>query len=101
MNILSLLLALLIAAVLVVFGAQNTQSVSFQFLAWKTPAVPVVLALAIALGVGALLAWVASVPGRFRGMRSNRSLRHRVEAQEQRGLSSPVDQPTEQPDQSP
>jgi uncharacterized integral membrane protein len=82
MNIVRLLLALLVAALLVVLGAQNTQSVSFHFVAWETPAIPVVLALAVALLLGVILAWVVSVPGRFRGMRSNRRLRHQIEDQE-------------------
>lgn len=84
MNIISLMLALVIAAALVVFGAQNTQSVRFHFLTWETPAIPVVLALAIALLLGALLAYLVSVPGRFRGMRSRRRLRRQVEEQEER-----------------
>lgn len=82
MNVLKLILGLLLAAALVVFGAQNTQSVSFHFIAWETPAVPVVLALAIAVLLGVLLSWIVSVPGRFRGMRQRRSLQHEVEAHE-------------------
>jgi len=88
MNIVRLILALVVAALLVVFGAQNTQSVSFRFVTWETTAIPVVLALAIALLLGALLAWMVSVPGRFRGMRSNRRLRHQVEDQERRTQDS-------------
>jgi uncharacterized integral membrane protein len=82
MNVLKLILGLLLAAALVVFGAQNTQSVSFHFIAWETPSVPVVLALAIAVLLGVLLSWIVSVPGRFRGMRQRRSLQHEVEAHE-------------------
>lgn len=82
MNIVKLVVGLLLAAALVVFGAQNTQSVSFEFIAWETPSVPVVLALAIAVLVGVLLAWIISVPGRFRGMRRRRSLQHEVDAHE-------------------
>jgi len=101
MNIVTLLLVLLLAAVLVVFGAQNTQSVSFHFLGWETPALPVVLALAIALALGAVLSWIVSVPGRFRGMRNTRSLRHQVEDQERRSAPRTVEEPSEDREPSP
>lgn len=79
MNILKLILGLLLTATLVVLGAQNTQSVSFHFLSWETPAAPVVLALAIAVLVGVLLSWIVSVPGRFRGMRQRRGLQREID----------------------
>lgn len=97
MNILTLLVALLIAAVFVLFGAQNTQSVSFHFVKWETPAIPVVLVLAIALALGALLAWTVSVPARVRGMRDNRSLRRQVKDQERRAPLSAEDDSNETP----
>lgn len=78
MNIVKLIIGLVVAAALVVFGAQNTQSVTFQFLAWDTPSVPVVLALAIAVLVGVLLAWAVSIPGRIQGWRTRRELQHEV-----------------------
>jgi uncharacterized membrane protein YciS (DUF1049 family) len=62
MNVLKLVVGLGFASALVVFGAQNTQSVSFHFLVWDTASVPVVLALAIAVLVGVLLSWIVSVP---------------------------------------
>jgi len=82
MNALRLILGLLIATMLVVFGAQNTQSVSFHFLGWDTPSIPVVLAVAIAVALGALLAWTVSLPGRYRGRRDRRALQHQLQAQE-------------------
>lgn len=83
MNIFRLSLGLLVATILVVVGAQNTQSVTFHFLFWETRAMPVVLALAIAVFLGALLAWIVSIPGRYRGMRSHRDLQHRAEHAEE------------------
>ena len=78
MNILKLIVGLLLAAVLVVVGAQNTQSVTFRFIEWETPAVPMALGLAIAVLIGVLLGWIVSVPGRIHGQR--RSLQHEVDA---------------------
>ena len=80
MNILKLIVGLLLAAVLVVVGAQNTQSVTFRFIEWETPAVPMALGLAIAVLIGVLLGWIVSVPGRIHGMRQRRSLQHEVDA---------------------
>lgn len=82
MNVLKLIAGLLLASGLVVFGAQNTQSVSFRFIAWETPSVPAVLALAVAVLLGVLLSWIVSVPGRFRGMRQRRGLQHEVDARD-------------------
>ncbi|MDO9446192.1 MAG: LapA family protein, partial [Dehalococcoidia bacterium] len=83
MNIFRLSLGLLVATILVVVGAQNTQSVAFHFLFWETRSMPVVLALALAVFLGALLAWIVSIPGRYRGMRSHRDLQHRAEHAEE------------------
>jgi len=41
MSTLKLIAALLVAIVLVVFGAQNTQAVTFHFLIFKAPAAPI------------------------------------------------------------
>ncbi len=65
MNVFRLIIGVLAATALVVFGVQNTQSVSFHFLVWDTPSVPVLLALAIAVLLGALVSWIVSIPGRF------------------------------------
>lgn len=82
MNVLKLIVGVLLAAALVVLGAQNTQSVTFQFLAWETPSVPVVLALAIGVLAGVLLSWIVSIPGRVHGMRERRALQHEVDRRE-------------------
>ena len=57
---LKLIAALLVAIVLVVFGAQNTQAVTFHFLMFKAPSAPMVLALFVAALLGALLGWIVS-----------------------------------------
>ena|SRR5947209_854438 len=76
-----LIAALLVATALVVFGAQNTQAVTLHFLMFKVPAMPMVLTLSAAVLLGALLGWIVSVPGRFRGMNERRGLRGQVKAQ--------------------
>lgn len=81
MGSLKLIAALLVATVLVVFGAQNTQAITLHFLMFKVPAMPMVLALFAAVLLGALLGWIVSVPGRFRGMHERRGLRGQVKAQ--------------------
>jgi uncharacterized integral membrane protein len=75
-----LVAALILAAILVVFGAQNTQSVTFHFLVFDAGPVPVVLVVFLAAILGALLAWIVSAPGRFRGMRHRRDLEHQIAA---------------------
>jgi uncharacterized integral membrane protein len=80
MGSLKLIAALLGATVLVVFGAQNTQAITLHFLMFKVPSMPMVLALFAAVVLGALLGWVVSVPGRFRGMHERRGLRGQVQA---------------------
>jgi len=70
-----------------VFWAQNTQAVTFHFLMFKMPSVPMVLALFVAALLGALLAWIVSAPGRFRRMRERRGLQGQVAAQERAAVS--------------
>jgi uncharacterized integral membrane protein len=83
MSSLKLIAALLVALVLVVFGAQNTQAVTFHFLMFKAPSTPMVLALFVAAVLGTLLGWIVSAPGRFRRMRERRGLQGQVAAHEQ------------------
>lgn len=78
MDSLKLIAALLVAIVLVVFGAQNTQSVTFHFLVFKAPSAPMVLALFVAALLGVLLGWIVSAPGRFRRRRERRGLQGQV-----------------------
>lgn len=79
-----LIVGLILATALVVFGAQNTQSVTFHFLMFDVGPAPVLFAVFTAAIVGAVLAWIVSAPGRFRGMRRRRDLEHQVTvAQEQ------------------
>ena len=63
-----LLIAMMIAIGLVVFGAQNTAATSLRFLAWETPSVPVVAAIALAVTAGVLMSILAALPGRIRDL---------------------------------
>ena len=83
---------LTIATALAVLGAQNTQSVTFHFFMWELRAVPVVAALFAALLVGALLGWMVTAPGRFRGMRRRRALEHEVATAQQRTVAAVSEQ---------
>ena len=75
-----LIAGLVLATGLVVFGAQNTQSVTFHFLMWEAGPAPVIFAVFAAALVGVLLGGLVSAPGRFRGMRRRRDLEHQVTA---------------------
>jgi uncharacterized integral membrane protein len=72
MRSLKLIAGLIVATILVVFGVQNTQMVTFHFLMFTAPSVPMVLALFVAALLGVLLGWILSVPGRFRRRRQRR-----------------------------
>ena len=80
MNSPKLFAALLIATILVVFGAQNTQGVKFHFLILNAPSVPLVLPLFVAILLGALLGWIVAAPERFRRLRLRRGLESQVAA---------------------
>jgi uncharacterized integral membrane protein len=82
-NTFKLIVGLILAGVLVAFGAQNTQAITLHFLIFKAPSMPMVLALFAAALLGALLAWVVSAPDRFRRMRERRGLRSQVTAHDQ------------------
>lgn len=90
-----LIIGLLLATVLVVFGAQNTQSASLRFLAWDTPEIPLVVVLALTLLAGVLLSWLVSIPGRFRNRRERHELQHQVDAQQHVVVAPPSPPPTE------
>jgi uncharacterized integral membrane protein len=82
MSTVKLIAGLLLATIIVVFGAQNTQSVTLHFLMLTFPAAPMVLALFAAALIGALLGWIVSAPGRFRRMRERQGLQGQVRAHE-------------------
>ena len=83
MNTTKLFAALILATAIVVFGAQNTQAVTFHFLLFKVPAVPLVLPLFGAVLLGAILAMIVAAPGRFRRMRQRQGLQSEVAAHDQ------------------
>lgn len=75
MNSVKLLLFFVVATILVVFGAQNTQPITIHFLVFKLPSTPVVSALAVAALLGALLTFIGTLFGRVRTAREH----HRAE----------------------
>lgn len=64
------LLALLVAAVIVLFVLENTHSVALLFLGWSTPQVPVsvfvLLAFLAGMMLGPLFAWFMGLRRRFK-----------------------------------
>jgi uncharacterized integral membrane protein len=87
-NSTKLFAALILAIAVVVFGAQNTQAITFHFLMFKVPAVPLVLPLFGGVLLGAVLALIVAAPGRFRRMRQRHGLQSEIAAHE-RAAESP------------
>src|SRR5947209_17764530 len=90
MSSLKLIAALLVATVLVVFGAQNTQAVTFHFLVFKVPSAPMVFALFVAALLGALLGWIVSAPSRFRSRRQRHDLQGQVASRDRTAAAAAV-----------
>jgi len=67
-------LALIIAIIAVIFALQNTLIVTVSFIIWKFTG-SLALVLLLALAVGALISFLASLPAIVRGKWSLRSLR--------------------------
>ena len=91
MSILRLIVGLVAAMVVVVFGSQNTQAVTFHFLMAKVPSVPLVLALFVAMLFGVLLGWIVAAPGQFRRMRERRGLRGQIADQKRTTAAAEAD----------
>ena len=82
----NLITALAVATVLVVFGAQNTQSVTFHFFMFDLGPAPIVFAVFVAAFLGAAVGWLFSVPGSIRGDRSRRHLEQEVTVAHQQNV---------------
>ena len=93
MTTLRLIAGLVLLTIVVVFGAQNTQAVTFHFLVFKVPSAPLVLALFLAVVLGALLGWIVSAPGRFRRMRERHHLEGQVVAHERAATAARTEHP--------
>jgi uncharacterized integral membrane protein len=72
-----LLLALIISVLALIFAIQNTASVTVAFLFWDTQT-PLTVVLLIALGVGAVVTFLAMLPGQIRGKWSSFSKGRRI-----------------------
>lgn len=72
-----LLLALIISILALIFAIQNTATVTVSFLFWETQS-PLTVVLLIALGVGALVTFLAMLPGQIRGKWSSFSKGRRI-----------------------
>ena len=106
MAAMKLIVALVFATILVVFGVQNTQSVTFHFLMFDLGPAPVIFAVFAAALTGVIVGWLVSVPGRLRGVRTRRELEHEITAAHQRTAAAVTDKEESQararpPEQSP
>lgn len=90
---LRLIAGLIVLTVAVVFGAQNTGEVTLHFFMFRVPSAPLVLALFVAVVLGALLGWIVSAPGRFRRMRERHHLEGQVVAQERAATAAGNERP--------
>jgi uncharacterized integral membrane protein len=77
-----LLVGGLLVAFLWTFGAQNSQPVDVQYFGAEVPGAPLWLVTVVAVALGLLLATLATIPGRVRGMMATRRLRQQVQQQE-------------------
>lgn len=62
----TIVLAVLLAVVLAVFGAQNTEMVTLHFLGFTARALPLSLVILGGAVIGALLSFLVGLPGRVR-----------------------------------
>ncbi|HEX2517651.1 MAG TPA: lipopolysaccharide assembly protein LapA domain-containing protein [Chloroflexota bacterium] len=77
-----LLVGGLLVALLWTFGAQNSQPVDVQYYGIQVLGAPLWLVAVVAVALGLLLATLATLPGRVRGMMTTRRLRQQVQQQE-------------------
>ncbi len=70
----SILMALLIAMVAVVFALQNATTVTISFLVWKFDG-SLALLLLLTLAIGFLIGWLATTPTIFRLRRERNALK--------------------------
>jgi uncharacterized integral membrane protein len=77
-----LLVGMLLVALLWTFGAQNSQPVDLQYFGIQVLGAPLWLVAVVAVALGLLLATLATLPGRVRGMVATRHLRQQVQQQE-------------------
>ncbi len=80
--------ALIFSTILVVFGAQNTQSVTFHFFTFNLGPAPVVLAVFVAALLGLTAGWLIAIPDQVRGARSRRSLEQEVTAANEKATAA-------------
>lgn len=79
---LAVLLALILAGALALFGAQNTETVTLHFLWFTAQALPLSLAILGGAVIGALLSFLVALPGRVRGALTGGHLKRQTTRQE-------------------
>ena len=96
-SILMIVLAFALAAVLALFGAQNTAPVTLHFLWFTVGSIPVAVTILGGAVIGALLSLLVSVPSRLRHAFTVRALKRQVARHEARiaQLGTTTDNPDE------
>jgi uncharacterized integral membrane protein len=89
MNYIVTILLLLVSAVMVVFGAQNTQNVEISFLAYRSGNVPLSLVIVLATLGGALIVALISLLNSLRRSYRERAVRKKLE-RENRDLQQKI-----------
>lgn len=80
----TLVLALILAGVLALFGVQNTEAVTLHFLWFTARAMPLSLAIVGGAVIGALLSLLVGLPGRVRRAVTTGDLTRQNARQEQK-----------------
>lgn len=78
----TVLLALILAGALALFGAQNTATVTLHFLWFTAQGLPLSLVILGGAVIGALLSFLVALPGRVRGALTGGRLKRRATRQE-------------------
>lgn len=78
----ALVLALILAGILALFGAQNTETVTLHFLWFTARSMPLSLAILGGAVIGALLSFLVGLPGRVRRVLTRGDLKRQNARQE-------------------
>ena len=83
MGRLLLIIVLVLALVLAIFGAQNTQNVRVNFFGWRTDFMPLFVVILISALAGAMLAMITGIQSRIStGLRLRRQERQIAELEQ-------------------
>ena len=79
-----LIAVVILTTIVVILGAQNTQSVTFHFLVFALGPAPVVFAVFLAAVIGLAVGWLVSLPGQLHGRSTRRGLEQQIRTEQDR-----------------